>query len=83
MSDLSYKIIVGLEIHVQLNTKTKIFCGCELAFGGQPNTRVCPVCIGMPGGIVVASSGMIGFAAMISSTEVLKCAAMLGSVSPL
>jgi len=49
MSDLSYKIIVGLEIHVQLNTKTKIFCGCELAFGGEPNTRVCPVCIGMPG----------------------------------
>ena len=49
MSDLSYKIIVGLEIHVQLDTKTKIFCGCPIAFGGEPNTRVCPVCIGMPG----------------------------------
>jgi len=49
MSDVSYKIIVGLEIHVQLNTKTKIFCGCELGFGGEANTRVCPVCIGMPG----------------------------------
>ncbi|MCF7954679.1 MAG: Asp-tRNA(Asn)/Glu-tRNA(Gln) amidotransferase subunit GatB [Phycisphaerae bacterium] len=49
MSDISYKIIVGLEIHVQLNTRTKIFCGCELAFGDQANTHVCPVCIGMPG----------------------------------
>lgn len=49
MSDLSYKVIVGLEIHVQLDTKTKIFCGCEIAFGGEANTRVCPVCIGMPG----------------------------------
>ncbi|MBW8016259.1 MAG: Asp-tRNA(Asn)/Glu-tRNA(Gln) amidotransferase subunit GatB [Planctomycetes bacterium] len=46
---MSCKIIVGLEIHVQLNTKTKIFCGCALAFGGVANTRVCPVCIGMPG----------------------------------
>ena len=49
MSDLTYKVIVGLEIHVQLKTNTKIFCGCELAFGAEPNTHVCPVCIGMPG----------------------------------
>ena len=49
MSDLTYEVIVGLEIHVQLKTNTKIFCGCELAFGAEPNTHVCPVCIGMPG----------------------------------
>lgn len=49
MSDLTYEIIVGLEIHVQLKTATKMFCSCELAFGEEPNTRVCPVCIGMPG----------------------------------
>ena len=49
MSDLKYKIIVGLEIHVQLATKTKMFCSCPLDFGGEANTRVCPVCIGMPG----------------------------------
>jgi aspartyl-tRNA(Asn)/glutamyl-tRNA(Gln) amidotransferase subunit B len=47
--DLQYKIIVGLEIHVQLATRTKMFCGCELAFGAPANTRTCPVCIGMPG----------------------------------
>ena len=49
MSDLSYKVIVGLEIHVHLATRTKIFCGCEMAYGDSANTHVCPVCIGMPG----------------------------------
>ena len=49
MSDLTYKVIVGLEIHVQLNTNTKLFCGCELSFGERGNSRVCPVCLGMPG----------------------------------
>jgi aspartyl-tRNA(Asn)/glutamyl-tRNA(Gln) amidotransferase subunit B len=43
------KLIVGLEIHVQLATKTKLFCGCKLGFGDPPNTNVCPVCLGMPG----------------------------------
>jgi aspartyl-tRNA(Asn)/glutamyl-tRNA(Gln) amidotransferase subunit B len=49
MADLKYKTIVGLEIHVQLNTNTKMFCSCPVEFGGEPNTRVCPVCLGMPG----------------------------------
>jgi len=49
MSALEYKLIVGLEIHVQLATETKMFCSCGLEFGAQPNSRVCPVCMGMPG----------------------------------
>ena len=49
MADLEYNVIVGLEIHVHLATRTKMFCGCELAYGEMANTRVCPVCIGMPG----------------------------------
>ena len=49
MSDLEYKVIVGLEIHVHLATRTKMFCSCELAYGDTANTHVCPVCIGMPG----------------------------------
>jgi len=49
MSDLSYKVIVGLEIHVHLATRTKMFCGCEMAYGDSANSHVCPVCIGMPG----------------------------------
>jgi len=51
--DLQYKIIVGLEIHVHLATRTKIFCGCELAYGDTANTHVCPVCLGMPGSLPV------------------------------
>jgi len=53
MSDLSYKVIVGLEIHVQLNTRTKMFCGCALSFGEEANSRVCPVCLGLPGALPV------------------------------
>jgi aspartyl-tRNA(Asn)/glutamyl-tRNA(Gln) amidotransferase subunit B len=53
MADLDYKIVVGLEIHVHLSTKTKIFCGCELVYGDMANTHVCPVCLGMPGSLPV------------------------------
>jgi len=59
---LQYKIIVGLEIHVQLATKTKMFCGCELGFGLAPNTRVCPVCLGMPGSLPVMNKAAVEYA---------------------
>ena len=44
-----YEMVVGLETHVELSTKTKIFCGCTTAFGAKPNTNCCPICIGLPG----------------------------------
>ncbi|WP_020472552.1 Asp-tRNA(Asn)/Glu-tRNA(Gln) amidotransferase subunit GatB [Zavarzinella formosa] len=50
---LPYKIVVGLEVHVQLLTNTKLFCGCSTKFGSPPNSQVCPVCIGMPGTLPV------------------------------
>ena len=53
MADLEYRVIVGLEIHVHLRTATKMFCGCELAYGQQANSRVCPVCLGLPGSLPV------------------------------
>ena len=53
---MSYETIVGLEIHVELSTKTKAFCSCENSFGGEPNTRVCPVCLALPGAMPVSVS---------------------------
>jgi aspartyl-tRNA(Asn)/glutamyl-tRNA(Gln) amidotransferase subunit B len=46
---MEYEAVIGLETHVQLRTRTKMWCGCPNDFGGEPNTRVCPVCLGLPG----------------------------------
>ncbi|MCK5174718.1 MAG: Asp-tRNA(Asn)/Glu-tRNA(Gln) amidotransferase GatCAB subunit B, partial [Planctomycetes bacterium] len=64
MAESKYKIIIGLEIHVHLATKTKMFCGCELVYGGEPNTRVCPVCIGMPGVLPTMNKKAVEFATL-------------------
>src|SRR5437763_1520019 len=50
-----YEPVIGLEVHVQLGTRTKIFCGCPTSFGAPPNTNVCPVCLGLPGALPVLS----------------------------
>jgi aspartyl-tRNA(Asn)/glutamyl-tRNA(Gln) amidotransferase subunit B len=50
---MSYRIVVGLEVHVQLLTKTKLYCGCPTKFGARPNSQTCPVCLGMPGSLPV------------------------------
>jgi aspartyl-tRNA(Asn)/glutamyl-tRNA(Gln) amidotransferase subunit B len=57
--------VIGLEIHVQLQTRTKMFCGCELSFGEEPNTRTCPVCLGMPGSLPVTNARAIHFGLMM------------------
>jgi aspartyl-tRNA(Asn)/glutamyl-tRNA(Gln) amidotransferase subunit B len=62
MGDLTYKVIVGLEIHVQLNTRTKMFCSCALSFGEEANSRVCPVCLGLPGALPVMNRQAVEYA---------------------
>ena len=62
----AYEAVIGLEIHVQLLTKTKMFCGCELEFGAEPNTHTCPVCLGHPGALPVANEQAIAFALRIA-----------------
>jgi len=66
MSDLEYKIIIGLEIHVHLATKTKLFCGCELVYGQKANSSVCPVCIGMPGVLPVMNRVAYEFGVLVA-----------------
>ena len=57
-----YEMVIGLEVHVELATKTKIFCGCSTAFGGEPNTHTCPVCTGMPGSLPVLNKQVLEYA---------------------
>jgi aspartyl-tRNA(Asn)/glutamyl-tRNA(Gln) amidotransferase subunit B len=64
-TSLQYKVIVGLEIHVQLCTKSKMFCGCAVEFGQAPNSRVCPVCLGMPGVLPVMNKQAIEYAVLV------------------
>lgn len=54
-----YEVVIGLEVHIQLNTKTKIFCGCSTKFGNLPNTNVCPVCTAMPGVLPVLNKNVV------------------------
>lgn len=70
-SPLAYRIVIGLEVHVQLKTETKLFCRCSTRFGQSPNTQVCPVCLGLPGSLPVLNRHAIELAARAG--EALHC----------
>ena len=59
---MEYEVIIGLEVHAELSTKTKIYCGCTTEFGGDPNTHCCPVCTGMPGALPVLNEKVVEYA---------------------
>jgi aspartyl-tRNA(Asn)/glutamyl-tRNA(Gln) amidotransferase subunit B len=68
---MEYEVVIGLEVHTELSTKTKIFCGCTTEFGGQPNTHVCPVCMGLPGSLPHLNKMVVEYA--IKAGLALNC----------
>ena len=68
-----WETVVGLEVHCELRTQTKLFCGCRNAFGDEPNTNVCPVCLGLPGSLPVLNEQAVEYALRIGAA--LHCRA--------
>ena len=66
MQEMEYEAVIGLEVHVQLKTKTKAFCGCLTEFGNEPNTQVCPVCLGFPGSLPVLNKSAFQYAIKVA-----------------
>ncbi|MDQ1438759.1 MAG: aspartyl-tRNA(Asn)/glutamyl-tRNA(Gln) amidotransferase subunit, partial [Acidimicrobiaceae bacterium] len=66
-TEAEFEIVIGLEVHCELKTRTKLFCGCRNAFGDQPNTNVCPVCLGLPGSLPVLNEQAVELAMRIGA----------------
>lgn len=71
MSSTKYETVIGLEVHVELHTKSKIFCGCSTEFGAPPNTHTCPICLGHPGVLPVLNRQAVDYA--MKAAMALNC----------
>jgi aspartyl-tRNA(Asn)/glutamyl-tRNA(Gln) amidotransferase subunit B len=72
---MEYEAVIGLEVHAQLLTESKIFCGCSTRFGAPPNTHTCPVCLGMPGSLPVLNRKVLEYTirlALATHCEIAK-----------
>ena len=67
-----YEVVMGLEVHAELATKTKIFCSCPTKFGAAPNTQVCPVCMAMPGTLPTLNEKVVELLHIVQYQEIVK-----------
>ena len=75
MSREDYEVVIGLEVHAELSTKTKIFCSCPTEFGAAPNTHTCPICMAMPGTLPVLNEKVVEYAVkagLATNCEIVK-----------
>ena len=72
MSREDYEVVIGLEVHAELSTKTKIFCSCPTAFGAAPNTHTCPICMAMPGTLPVLNEKVVEYAVKAGLAQIVK-----------
>ncbi len=70
----NWETVIGLEVHAQLSTETKIFCGCKAEYGAPPNSQVCPVCLGMPGVLPVLNQQCVNYAVKVGVATNCKIA---------
>ena len=73
---MEFETVIGLEIHAQLKTVTKIFCGCSTKFGAPPNSNTCPICLGMPGVLPVLNKKVVEFAiklGLATNSKINRC----------
>ncbi len=75
---MEYEAVIGLEIHVQMDTQTKLFCSCKVEFGAEPNTNVCPICLGMPGSLPVLNRKAVEYA--VRASLALNCEVHIESI---
>jgi aspartyl-tRNA(Asn)/glutamyl-tRNA(Gln) amidotransferase subunit B len=69
---MAYEVVIGIEVHAELATETKLFCGCRTQFGAPPNSQTCPVCLGLPGVLPVLNRRAFEYARVVTQTILIS-----------